>query len=141
MGRYDLPKEALSEALITAAEDVVKAEETLVKVANKEASLADRCNANIQAYVDAMLTGRVGSDHEKWSAAQVEALALKKELGAPAAEAFGKAIRDAIARRRVELDGPAPPPPWYTLKGEARRKGFAAVEIECAASRARREAL
>ena len=106
MGRYDLPKEVLSEALITAAKDVVKAEETLVNVANKEAALADRCNANIQAFVDAMVPGRIGSDREKWSAAQDEAVALKKELGVPAAEAFGKAIRDAITIRRVELGGP-----------------------------------
>ena len=108
MGRYDLPKEVLSEALLTAAKAVAKAEQTLIKVANKEASLADRCNANIQAYLDAMLTPSVkypnlGSDRDKWDAAQVETQALRKELGTAGAEEFDKHRRDAIMTRRKEI--------------------------------------
>ena len=98
--------------LIKAAETLTSAAQEVSKEDQSRASLSERCAANIQAYLDAMLPASVkypnsnisiGSDRDKWDAAQVETLALRKELGTAGAEAFDKHRHDAIMTRRKEI--------------------------------------
>ena len=116
MGKYSFTKEDFTDDVITAAKQVVKAEETLAKAVGNQLSLADRCRANIQQYVDAMLPATVkypnsnisiGSDRDKWAAAGRVTAALENELSADGAKALTAARVAAIMRRRIELDGEA----------------------------------
>ena len=114
MASYDLTNIELTDDIIVATKEVLKAEDKLAVVKANRASLADRCRANIQQYVDAMLPDTVkypnsniaiGSDREKWHAAGVVADALENELSAAGVKAFRTTRVNAITRRRIELDG------------------------------------
>jgi hypothetical protein len=120
MGKYSFTKEDFADDVIIAAKQAVKAEETLAKAVGNQLSLAKRCNANIQQYVDAMLPGREGSDREKWAEANDVERSLRKELGEKAGKDFQHAIRQAITARREALNATLKKRQWSTLNDEEK---------------------